>query len=53
MVTERTKPIDFWDHPTKGLGTPAKEWIRLPAMQHALEEWLESVARSLNGADYP
>ena len=131
---ERTRPIGFWDHPTKGLGTPAKEWMeeqfaaenggaplkpepdaflhaaeirekhpvnkfpghsawiegkwklhrienpksgevdwelydlaadpnekhvlfaeqpeRLPAMQHALEEWLESVARSLNGEDY-
>jgi arylsulfatase A-like enzyme len=131
---ERARPIGIWDHPTKGLGVPAKEWMkeqfaaehegrapapepdafvhaaeirgkyptnkfpghsawidgkwklhriensksgevdwelydlaadpnekhvlfaeqpeRLPAMQHALEEWLESVARSLNGADY-
>ena len=131
---ERTKPIGFWNHPTKGIGTPAKAWMedqlaagregrapkpepdaffhaaeirskhptnkfpghaawldgrwklhrienaktgevdwelydlaadpeeknvlfaeqpeRLPAMQHALEEWQESVARSLNGEDY-
>lgn len=26
---------------------------RVPAMQHALEGWLESVAHSLNGDDYP
>ena len=31
----------------------AEQPERVPAMQHALEEWLESVARSLNGADYP
>jgi arylsulfatase A-like enzyme len=131
---ERVRPIGFWNHPTKGLGTPAKQWMeeqfaaengkgelksepdsfvhaaeirekhptnkfpghsawidgkwklhrvenpktgeidwelydlaadpnekqvifaeqpeRLPAMQHALEEWLESVAKSLNGEDY-
>src|SRR5262245_5125064 len=23
----RTKPIGFWDHPTAGVGTPAKEWM--------------------------
>lgn len=131
---ERSRPIGFWDHPTKGIGTPAKKWMeeqlaaeregrapapepdaflqageigekvptnkfpghsawvdgkwklhrmedaktgdvewelydlatdpdesqvlfaeqpeRLLAMQHALEDWLESVARSLNGEDY-
>lgn len=131
---ERTHAIGVWDHPTKGLSTPAKEWMqeqfdaekegrapapepdaflhageirekyptnkfpghsawidgkwklhriedpktgdvdwelydleadphethvlfaeqpeRLPAMQHALEDWLESVSRSLNGEDY-
>lgn len=131
---ERTKAIGFWDQPTKGIGTPAKQWMeeqlaaeregrapapepdaflqaaeirervptnkfpghsawvegkwklhrvedaktgnvewelfdlaadpdesqvlfaehpeRLLAMQHALEDWLESVARSLNGEDY-
>jgi arylsulfatase A-like enzyme len=133
-VKKRTRPIGFWDHPTKGIGTPAKQWMeeqfaaeqegrapepepdafthaaeirekhptskfpghsawvegkwklhrienpksgnvewelfdlaadpnekhvifaeqpdRLPAMQQALEGWLESVARSLNGEDY-
>jgi hypothetical protein len=30
----------------------AEQPERLPAMQHALEEWLESVAKSLNGEDY-
>lgn len=30
----------------------AEQPERVPAMQHALEGWLESVARSLNGADY-
>lgn len=133
-VKDRTRPIGFWDHPTKGIGTPARQWMeeqlaaeregrapapepdaflhadevrekhptnkfpghsawldgkwklhrienaktgevdwelydlaadpdenhvlfaeqpeRLPAMQHALEQWLESVATSLNGNDY-
>ena len=26
-VTTRAKPIGFWDHPTPGLGAPAKEWM--------------------------
>ena len=30
----------------------AEQPERVPAMQHALEGWLESVVRSLNGADY-
>jgi arylsulfatase A-like enzyme len=131
---ERARAFGFWNHPTRGLGTPAKPWMeeqfaaensggelkpepdaflhaaeirekhptnkfpghsawidgkwklhrienaktgdvdwelydlaadpnekqvlfaeqpeRLPKMQHALEDWLESVARSLNGEDY-
>ncbi len=24
----RSKPIGFWDHPTGGVGTPSKEWMR-------------------------
>ncbi len=30
----------------------AEQPVRLPKMQEALEDWLESVARSLNGEDY-
>jgi len=30
----------------------AEQPERLPAMQHALEAWLESVAGSLGGKDY-
>lgn len=26
-VEQRARPIGFWDHPTGGLGTPAKAWM--------------------------
>lgn len=26
-VTARPKPIGFWNHPTPGVGTPAKQWM--------------------------
>ena len=31
----------------------AEQPERVPEMQHDLENWLESVVRSLNGEDYP
>jgi hypothetical protein len=30
----------------------AEQPERVPQMQHQLEDWLESVTRSLNGEDY-
>ena len=26
-MTERPKPMGFWDYPTKGIGTPSRQWM--------------------------
>ena len=44
---------DLAADPTESHVLLAEQPERVPAMQHALEHWLESVAQSLNGADYP
>ena len=44
---------DLAADPTESHVLLSEQPERVPTMQHALEKWLESVANSLNGADYP
>lgn len=38
-MPKRSRPMGFWDHPTKGIGTPSKKWMA--ALYEAQQKGLE------------